>query len=266
MTRLVLLALLFGCGSSANETGADTTGYEAAVVTSSGSGEEVVDAESSNRLVDTESGDGVVDTESSAEENGAEVEPIECAERSMAECTVEAGCVQELNNGTWLCRAVANECERIELELPPGSRTPLFDGGDPCQRENPACAWSTTAGLCEPFATVESCPATAEEAAQLQVFCNHSDQSELNCSYPGTECACYRHVQCGGMSPPPAVRYAPVVFYCLPDFAPNGCPNRPPRRNARCNLDPSVQCSDGCHTIYTCERGRWRTHETPGRP
>ena len=255
VTRVALCALLLGCGSSVSDSRVrTTTSQEATVATSSESSEELA--------ADTE---GSADTEDTADEEEVEAAPVECAERSMAECTPEAGCVPE-RNGTWTCRAVANECERIELELPSGSRTPLFDGGDPCQRKNPACAWSMAAGLCEPFTAVESCPATAEEAARLQVFCEHSDQSALSCSYPGTECACRRAIRCGGAPPPPEVRYAPAVFSCVPDFAPNGCPNRPPPRNARCNLDPSVQCQLGCRWLYTCQRGRWRSRELPPRP
>lgn len=184
-----------------------------------------------------------------------------CVGREPARCLVDDGCVRSPDGS---CREAGDECELIELDL--RAPTPAMDAGDPCERANADCAWNTATGRCSRFAAVPSCPATAEEAAELRVFCDHSQQSALRCNFPGTQCACRRTPYCGGAAPPPEQQYPPGVFSCVPDFDDRGCPTRDPPANARCDLDPSVQCQVGCYGLYTCEGGRWRRRQLPPRP
>ena len=231
MSRALVLGLLVACGPATQDTTLDTAGDE-------------------NETADTDDGPAL-----------STVGPGECADRAPTECTADADCVR-MPGGT--CRKAANECELIELDI--ATPQPAFDRGDPCERQNPACAWSTTTGRCAPFVPVPSCHASAEEAGSLTVLCDHSEQPALSCSYPGTQCACRRTPYCGGAAPSPDRAHPPAHFSCVPDFADNGCPNREPPANARCDLDPSVQCQLGCYGLYTCENGRWNRRQLPPRP
>lgn len=62
--------------------------------------------------------------------------------------------------------------------------TPAFAARDPCQQANDSCAWSPWTQLCAPFEAVAECPATREEANELRVYCNHSDQPDAQPAVP----------------------------------------------------------------------------------
>lgn len=259
------ICLCAGCGSSAPATrhaqGESTPRGDDHAQVSSSTGAQDAEGVSSGG---TEVSSDEASSHAAAENSSETADEPACADLSRSRCASTSGCVFD-----GICRPPRGECENTRpatsAELSPGQ--PDFSRGDPCARVNRACAFDRR-GFCTDFVAVTSCPASREQAETTPIFCMHPDQPALDCPYDGGWCACHAPPPyCGGMRPSSDILNQPTTWACLDDANVGGCPTRPIRSGARCDLDPARNCIQGCSDILQCVRHQWRvTGRLPPRP